>query len=154
MNDGPIFEWGPDMPIDDDVADDESDDDASVVSVPIVPLLLPQPVLPLPDDDVSIHSAGSTTDADVSSDDDDTTSLVPLDIPAALVDDSLVAEDAAAVLPVPNDVFVDDIEVLPDPIADLPDSPDDLILMPILGNYFKSGHRDRNAFKLPHSKKQ
>ncbi len=94
MNDGPIFEWGPDMPIDDDVADDESDDDVSVVSVPIVPLLLPQPVPPLPDDDVSIHSAGSTTDADVSSDDDDTTSLVPADIPAAPVDDFLVADDA------------------------------------------------------------
>ena len=68
MNDGPIFEWGPDMPIDDDVADDESssaDDDVSVSSVPIVPLFLPQLVPPLPANDVSIHSAGSTTDADV-----------------------------------------------------------------------------------------
>ena len=61
MNDGPIFEWGPDMPIDDDVADNESssdDDNVSVFSVPIVPLLLHQPVPRFPPDDVSIHSAG------------------------------------------------------------------------------------------------
>ena len=116
MNDGPIFEWGPDMPIDDDVADDDSADDVSVVSVPIVPLLLPQPVPPLPDDDVSIHSAGSTTDADVSSNDDNTASLVPADLPAAPVDDSLVANNAA------NLVSAD---VLPDPIDVVADPPDD-----------------------------
>ena len=89
MNDGPIFEWGPDMPFDDDVADNESDNDVSVASVPIVSLLLTQPVPPLPADNVSIYSEGSTTDANVSSDDDDTTSHVPADIPAAPVDDFL-----------------------------------------------------------------
>ena len=44
MNDGPIFEWGPDMPIDDDVVNDDyssDDDDVFVSSVPIMPLLLP-----------------------------------------------------------------------------------------------------------------
>ena len=83
MNDGTIFEWGPNMPIDDDVVDDEyssDDDDVHVSPVPIVPLLLPQPVPPLPADNVSIHSAGSTTNVVSSSDDGDTATLAPLKI--------------------------------------------------------------------------
>ena len=84
MNDGPIYEWGPDMPIDDDVADNESssaDNDVSVSSVLIMPLFLPQPVPPLSANDDSIHSAGSTTDANVSSNDDDSNTLAPLTFP-------------------------------------------------------------------------
>ena len=50
-------------------------------SVPIVPLFLPQPVPPFPADNASIHSAGSTTDADASSNDDNTATLALADIP-------------------------------------------------------------------------
>ena len=120
MNDGPIFEWGPDMPIDDNVANDESssyDDVVFVSSAPIVPLLLSQPVLPLPGDDVSIHSTGSTTNADVSSDDDNTTTNAPA-APVAPVADFLVAD-------LPDDFSLDDISAAsadvshaaPDPVA-------------------------------------
>ena len=129
MNDGPIFEWGPDMPIDDDVADDESssdDDDVSVPSVPVVPLFLPQPVPPFPADDVSIH----TTDADVSSADDTTFAL---DAPVTPVDDLLISADAAAcVLLVPDAVLPDAVDAViadPDPIDDVvADHPDDVFL--------------------------
>ena len=118
---------------DDDVTDDESssaDDDVSVSSVQIVHLFLPQPVPPLPASDVSIHSAGSTTDADVSSTDDETTTLAPADIPAPIDDapidvlldpaiDGLL--DAAA-----RDILVPDA-VPPDPIdADVADPPTDV----------------------------
>ena len=139
MNDGPIFEWGPDMPIDVDVADDESspaDDVVSVSSVPIVPLFLPQPIPPFPADNGSIHSAGSTTNANVSSDDDDTNTLAPVDNPAP-IDDApadvapdehmLAAADAAA-----HDLLVPEVVPLdaPDKVSfdDVADDPDDVSL--------------------------
>ena len=71
------------MSMDDDVADDESSsdgDDVSVSSVPIVPLFLPQPVPPFPANNASVHSAGSTTN------DDDTATLSPTDIPLPIDD--------------------------------------------------------------------
>ena len=61
MNDGPIFEWGSDMPIDNDVVDDKQspdDNDVSESSLLIVPLLLPQPVPPLNTKDTSFNSVG------------------------------------------------------------------------------------------------
>ena len=103
MNDGPIFEWGLDMTIEDDVADDESssaDDDVSMSSVSIVPFFLPQLVPPFPADDVSIHSVGSTTDADVNSADYNTATLVPVDFPVPI-------DDAPA--DVPLDPAIDDL---------------------------------------------
>ena len=121
------------MPIDDDVADDESssaDDDVSVPSVPIVPLFLPQPFPPLPADDVSIDSASSTTDADVSSADDNTATLAPADTPAPIddapadvlldptIDDLL--DTAACDILVPDAVPLDPIDAdVADPPADV-----------------------------------
>ena len=71
------------MPIDDDVVDDDSSsnyDDVSMSSVPIVPLLLPQPVLPLNADDTSFNSEGSTTDDNFTFDDNDSNTLTPAHI--------------------------------------------------------------------------
>ena len=121
------------MPIKDDVADDESssaNNDVSMSSVPIVPLFLPQLVPPLPSDDVSLHSAGSTTNADVSSANDDTATLAPTEIPAP-IDDALadvlldpviddILDAAAHDILVPDTVPLDHIDAdVADPPADV-----------------------------------
>ena len=117
----------------DDAFDDESssgDDDVSVSPVHIVPLLLPQPVPPFPANDVSIHSAGSTTDANASSDDDNTATLAPAEnlapINDALADVllDLIAPDAD-ILVANADAAARDI-LVPDAVA--PDPPDDVSL--------------------------
>ena len=135
------------MRIDDDVGDDESSfngNDVSVSSVPIVPLFLPQPVQPFPPNNGSIHSAGSATDADVSSDDDDSATLAPADIPAPINDATagvlldhiapdeyiFVAANASAckVIPpdAPDDISFDDVAVSFDDVADAsPNEPHD-----------------------------
>ena len=115
MNDGPIFEWGPDMPMDDDVVDDEyssDDNDVSMSSVPIMPLILPQPVPPLNVNDASTNSAGSTTDDNVIIDDNDSNTLAPADTTAPL-------ENAPAELPL-DFVAPDDDASLENAPAELP----------------------------------
>ena len=115
MNDGPIFEWGPNMPINDDVVDDEyssDNDDVSVSPVPIVPLLLPQPFLNA--DSASTNSADSTTDDDVTLDDND--SIAPADI---------ARHPAQAPAELPLDFVAPDDDVL---IDDAPTDTDDALL--------------------------
>ena len=89
------------MPMDDDVVDAEyssDDNDVSVSPVPIVPLLLPQPFLNA--DGASTNSSGSTTDDDVTLDDND--GIPPADIagspahtPAELPLDFVAPDDAS-----------------------------------------------------------
>ena len=114
-------------------------------SVPIVPLFLPQPLPPFPADSGSIHSAGSTTNANACSDDEDTAIPVPINDALAGVllgtiapaEDILVAADATtrdilvpdAVPPdPPDDVPPGDVANAPDDISfdDVADAPDDV----------------------------
>ena len=89
------------MPIDDDVVDDEyssDDDDVSVSHVPIVPLLVPRPFLNA--NGASTNSAGSTTDDDVTLDDNDSIALAgiagpPAHAPAELSLDFVAPNDAS-----------------------------------------------------------
>ena len=132
MNDGPIFEWEPNMPIADHVADDDSSsasDDISVSSVLIVLLFLPQPVPPFLADNVSIHSVSSTTDANASSDDANIATLAPADILAPIDDapaDVLldpIAPDEDILVAATNAAAPDIL--VPDAIA--PDPPNDIL---------------------------
>ena len=112
------------MPIDDEVSDNESssdDDDVSMSSIPVVPLLLSQPVPPFPVDYVSIHSADSTTDADISYNDDDSATIAPADIPAPIID--APADAPADHIPVEADAAARDLLV---PKVIPPDAPDDV----------------------------
>ena len=76
MNKSPIFEifeWGPNLPMEDDPLEDEfpfKDDDNSVATVPILPLLLPQhePSITNDEHSTSTDNPGSTNNDD--SDDD------------------------------------------------------------------------------------
>ena len=94
---------------------------SSVSIVPLfLPLFLPRPVPPFPADDGSFHNAGSTTDADASSNDDNTTRNIPApidnvtaDVLLNPVEDILVVTNAAA-----RDILV------PDAVP--PDLPDDV----------------------------
>ena len=71
MNNSPIFEWGPNLPMEGALLEDDlsfEDDDDSVATIPILPLLLPQPETPLNDDE---HSTSTDNPGPNTNDDSD-----------------------------------------------------------------------------------